>query len=125
METNRRNPLRVKRNKYRAIKVKTKDGTFDSKAEYARWIELKTLESAGEISYLRRQAEFQLRAHRAGTPHGERVGGYVADFVYNDKDGNLIVEDVKGVETDMFKWKAKHMLAQYGIEVQIVRRRKK
>ena len=33
---------------------------YDSKKEYARWLELQILQRAGEISELRRQVEFEL-----------------------------------------------------------------
>lgn len=48
----------------------------------------------------------------------ERKCTYVADFVYRD-GSKLIVEDYKGVQTEVFKIKRKLMLWRYGIEVKI------
>ena len=45
------------------------------------------------------------------------VCSYVCDFRYRDRQGVEIVEDSKGVETDVFKIKVKLMLACFGIEV--------
>ena len=69
------------------------------------------LQSAGEISDLRLQVNFTLREGYT-LPNGERVKGtiYKADFTYRDKDGDLIIEDVKGVKTDVYKLKRKLML---------------
>jgi hypothetical protein len=114
-----------KRNKFGAIKVKTEDGTFDSKAEHARWLELKRLEKAGDIRDLDRQERFLLRAYTPLDIKGEPIGYYVADFVYYDKSDQMVVEDVKGVETALFKWKAKHMEAQYAVEIKVVKARRK
>lgn len=51
----------------------------------------------------------------------ERAVKYVADFVYFDKEkGELVVEDVKGVKTDVYKLKRKLMRSIYGIEIQEV-----
>ena len=47
-------------NKYNAKQIKTPEGSFDSKSEYARWCELKLLERAGKISGLKRQYELTL-----------------------------------------------------------------
>lgn len=46
---------------------------------------------------------------------GEKIRAikYVADFVYEDKDGRTIVEDAKGMRTDVYKIKRKIMLYKY------------
>jgi hypothetical protein len=69
--------------------------TFDSKKEAARFQELSILQRAGEIEGLQRQVPFELVPK---TP-GERAVKYKADFVYYDKDGKAIVEDVKSPAT--------------------------
>ena len=46
----------------------------------------------------------------------EKECAYYADFVYY-KDGELIVEDVKGVKTEAYKIKKKLMLERYGIRI--------
>lgn len=108
-------PIRIKakRNKYRAAKVRDPfHGKFDSKAEYARYLTLVRLEAAGEIGCLLRQVAYPLKVGKA------LIGTYVADFVYL-RHGKTVIEDVKGVVTAMFRWKAKHVKAQYDIDVEI------
>lgn len=97
-------------NKYRAKKVKTEDGTFDSQAEYKRWCQLKLLEKAGEIHDLRRQVKYPLDVN------GHKICSYISDFTYRDRHGE-IVEDYKGVKTQAYRLKAKLMKAVHGINV--------
>lgn len=88
---------------------------FPSKREAKRYCELKLMAAAGLIQGLELQPRFALRA---GT--GETVGHYVADFRYLERtnDGwQVIVEDVKGFKTEMYKWKKRHMKAEYHIEI--------
>ena len=94
---------------------------FDSKAEAMRWQELRLMERAHEISDLQRQVPFKL-IPTCKTRKGKTVYGttYLADFVYKDRQGRQVVEDVKGVKTDVYKLKCKLMLWLYGIEIQEV-----
>lgn len=103
--------LARKRPKYRNVTVRCDGYTFDSKAEHKRYEELVLLERAGEISQLGVHPLFKL-----GTC-GHVLGNYEADFTYRDRSGAVKVEDVKGVRTALYRWKAKHMKAQYGIDV--------
>jgi Protein of unknown function (DUF1064) len=99
------------RSKYHAT-VTTVDGlTFASKREAVRYSELKLLEKAGEIWKLERQVPYPLDVHT------KTIGQYVADFVYYRCDGILVVEDCKGVRTPLYRWKRKHVEAQYGIRI--------
>ncbi len=100
--------------KYRAVRTKVGDLTFDSKKEARRYGELVALQAAGKISGLRFQVPFKLHAG-----NGNLIGKYVADFVY-DEAGRVVVEDVKGFKTPMYRWKKKHLKAEYGIEIQEV-----
>ena len=95
--------------------------TFDSKKEATRYSELKLLQRAGEIFDLQRQVPFTLipKQVRDGKTI-ERPCVYKADFVYKDKDGTEIVEDVKGVCTKEYRIKKKLMLWQFGIVVREV-----
>jgi hypothetical protein len=103
------------RNKYGA-KPTTVDGfRFASKAEARRYVVLRTLERGGVITHLRRQVRFPLHVQ------GQQIGHYVADFVYRAGGGEEVVEDVKGVETQLFRWKARHFLAEYGREILVTR----
>ena len=47
----------------------------------------------------------------------ERPVKYIADFVYTDKSGRLVVEDAKGVRTDVYVIKRKLMRQVHGIEI--------
>lgn len=100
-----------KRQKYGNRRVEVDGVKFDSKHEGDRWAELQLLQKADHITDLRRQVPFDLKAYG-----GLRVGRYIADFVYREA-GKEIVEDAKGVKTALYRWKARHMLAQYGIAI--------
>lgn len=120
---------RFKRNKYGNSKVLSGGKIYDSKAEARRGAELEALASAGEITGLRRQVSFELIpaqrepdtiGKRGGTIRGrllERAVNYVADFVYINRDGDTIVEDVKGMRTPEYILKRKLMLYVHGIRV--------
>lgn len=99
-------------NKYGAVRVQSDDGLFDSKAELRRWCDLKLLERAGEIRNLERQVRFPIAIN------GVHVCDYIADFVFFEGE-QRVVEDKKGVQTDVFKLKAKLMLALYGVTVRL------
>lgn len=105
--------------KYRNRKIKTADGVFDSAKEYARWVQLKCDERAGRITLLRRQIPFVLLHSQKGPTRTERPVKYIADFVYK-QDGDLVVEDVKGVRTKEYVIKRKLMLKVHGIEIKEV-----
>ena len=99
-------------NKYRAKKVKTEDGTFEIQAEYARWCELKLLERAGEIAALNRQGKWGLFVN------GIQVATYRDDFNYLDRSKScVVVEDVKGFKTPVYRLKKKLMKAIHGIDI--------
>ena len=111
--------------KYGNRKVTTPDGTFDSVKEYSRWQELKLLQRAGEIHDLQRQVPFVL-IPKQKDEHGkvvERELKYIADFVYLANDGTgwrRVVEDVKGLKTEVYRTKKKLMLYRNGIKIQEV-----
>ena len=42
---------------------------------------------------------------------------YIADFMYNDRNGQLIVEDAKGVKTPVYRLKRRMMAEKYNIEI--------
>lgn len=119
------------RSKYRAKKVVTIEGKFDSKKELQRWELLQEMERQGLISHLERQVEFELlpkqplkepRISRGKTKRlikSEPAVVYRADFVYIE-DGIQIVEDVKGFCTPEYKIKRKLMKYIHGIEIKEV-----
>ena len=107
--------------KYRNKRVQTVDGLFDSIREYRRWQELKLLEKAGEIGNLHRQTPFGLiPPQRVNGKLVERGVKYIADFTYITKDGKFVVEDAKGMKTDVYKIKRKLMLQVHGIQIREV-----
>lgn len=108
------------RNKYNSKKAVVNGIVFDSRKEVRRYIELKMLERAGEISDLQRQVKYNLiPAQKQGKKTIERACDYYADFVYR-RDGCVIVEDTKGVRTPEYIIKRKLMLWVHGIKIQEV-----
>ena len=99
--------------KYNATKTEVDGIKFDSKAEAIRYKELKLLESVGDIRGLELQPKYELQ--EGFTHNGKRIRSinYVADFFYFDKDGRKIVEDCKGVRTDVYLMKKKMFLKKY------------
>jgi hypothetical protein len=110
----------VKRSKYGNVWTEVDGIKFQSKAEARRYSELKLLERSGEITDLILQPAYQLQCtHHKSGPFN--VGRYVADFSYTDSRGTWVVEDVKGIETAIFKWKRRHFEAQSGQKITIIK----
>lgn len=109
--------------KYRNQKTERKGISFDSKKESRRYDELMLMLQAGEISDLRLQQDFTLQEAYT-TPDGERVRAirYRADFAYQRKNGEYIVEDVKSkaTRTRVYLMKRKMMLERLGIRIREV-----
>lgn len=105
----------MRRSKFNAIKTIVDGIRFDSRKEAKRYQELKLLERAGEIEHLELQPRFLLqdKFKLDGVTH--RKIEYVADFKYwVIKEERWIVEDVKGVKTQVYKLKKKIFLNKYG-----------
>ncbi|HHX37878.1 MAG TPA: DUF1064 domain-containing protein [Clostridiaceae bacterium] len=101
-------------NKYNNVKTVVDGIKFDSKAEAERYQELKLLKIAGEIQGFGLQPSFVL-------PGGIR---YRPDFIVCDSDGEIWVEDVKGVETQAFRIKKKQWDALYSwLPLKVIKRR--
>jgi hypothetical protein len=104
--------FRGSRGKYRNTWTKCDGFNFQSKLEADRWMQLRLLERAGQISDLRRQVEYWLIA-------GDVLAAvYVADFVYVE-NGKEVVEDTKGTITKEFEIKYALMKGLLGIEVKL------
>ncbi len=104
------------RSKHNNRKVVIDGYTFDSQAEANRYLELQLLVKAGTISNLEAHPLYEL--HAAGKHH--RAASYEGDFSYTEA-GRLVVEDVKGYRTAMFKLKEKLFRARYPhIELRII-----
>lgn len=106
-------PTKPKKSKYGAVKTEVDGIVFDSKHEAKRYQELRLLEQAWEITNLRLQVPYILFPK---SKHG-RALKYIADFTYNDRNGQLIVEDAKGVKTPVYRLKRRMMAELKGIEI--------
>ena len=106
------------RSKYHAKKTVVDGITFDSRKEADRYIVLKGMEEDGAIGDLRRQVRYGLiPAFDVDGKHYRPVF-YVADFVYVDKEtGKTVVEDVKGMKTDVYRLKSKLFARRYGMSI--------
>lgn len=119
------------RSKYGNRKAKARGKIFDSVTERRRYYTLQALEKAGEISDLRLQVPYEIipAIYETKEVHlktkvksvrkcVQKATHYIADFVYKDKDGNEVVEDVKGFRTKEYLLKKKMMRAFLGITIQ-------
>ena len=111
-----------KMNKYNAKKTEVNGITFASKGEAKRYNHLLLLEEAKAISDLQLQPKFLLQDKFICNGEKVRAINYIADFSYIE-NGKQIVEDFKGVETEVFKLKKKLFLFKYGeiIELRIIK----
>ena len=108
-------------NKYRNKKVQVDMYVFDSIAESRRYKELKLLERAGKIQNLELQPHFLLQESFKKNGKTFRKIEYIADFKYIE-NGKTIVEDVKGIQTDVFKLKHKLFEKKYpDLELRIIK----
>lgn len=113
-------------NKYNVAPVeqRTVEGiVFASKLEANRYAQLKLLWSAGKIENLRLQPEFELQ--KKFNYRGKNIPAikYVADFEYIE-NGKRIIEEVKGIETAVFKLKMRMFKYKYPeLEVKILYKR--
>lgn len=113
-------PVKKRKHKYNARKTVIDDITFDSAAEARRYGQLKMRQLAGEIKELTLQPEFPLIVN--GKKLGTRGRKYVGDFSYIDTHTGLrVVEDVKGMDTDISKLKRDLVHALYEIEVLLIK----
>lgn len=99
-------------NKYKNTKIVVDNIKFDSNLEATRYKELKLLERAGTITDLELQPRFLLQDSFKKNGRTFRKIEYVADFKYIE-NGKTIVEDVKGIQTDVFKLKHKIFEKKY------------
>lgn len=97
-------------NKYGANRCEVDGISFDSTKEARRYGELKILQSAGFIKELTRQVSYDL------VVEGVHICTYRSDFEYLE-NGIKVVEDAKGMRTDIYLIKRRLMLALYGITI--------
>ena len=110
--------------KYGAVKTEIDGITFASRHEANRFIELKYMERAGLIKDLQLQRVFTLIGTQKDKDGKvlEHPVKYIADFVYKDQSGKIVVEDAKSAatRTPVYLIKRKLMLSIYGIRIQEV-----
>lgn len=126
--------------KYGNKKVTFNGIKFDSKKEAERYKFLLMMKNAGEITDLELQKRFEIipsqyeevetgevykRGDKKGQPKTkkkcfEQSVVYVADFAYK-KNGQLVVEDTKGMLTPDYIIKRKLMLYILGIKISEIR----
>lgn len=102
--------------KYHAKKATVDGITFDSRKEADRYLTLKAMEEEGLIGDLRRQVRYELVPAFDVDGRHYRPVFYVADFVYVE-DGKTVVEDVKGMKTDVYRLKSKLFARRYGMSI--------
>ena len=102
-----------RRSKYHAKPITIDGIRFASRAECARYCELKMMADSGEIECFSLQPIYELYA-------GIK---YIADFQYIRKGyAFTTVEDVKGFKTPVFRLKMKMMKAKWpGLDIQIIK----
>jgi len=107
----------MKYNKYKNKKYKHDGYVFDSTKEWKRYMQLKILLKANKIQDLTLQPEYVLQNSFKHNGKTHRAIKYVSDFRYT-QDGKIIVEDVKGFLTDIYRLKKKLFLFKYGNELE-------
>ena len=95
-----------KKGKYNAKKTEVDGIKFDSKREAERYVVLKGQLDRGEIQKLELQPKFPLVPTFKKDGQTFRGIKYKADFMYQ-KNGVVIIEDVKGFATKEYKLKRK------------------
>ena len=101
----------AKNNKYHNIKCEYNGIKFDSTKEMKRYIVLDNAQQSGLISNLERQVQYTLlptiyedvevklkTKSKMVRRVAQRAVVYNCDFRYTDKDGNVVVEDVKATK---------------------------
>ena len=107
-------------NKYKNKKTIIDGIEFDSKAEAKRFCELRLLEKARKIKDLTLQPCFILQPSFKKNGKTYRKIEYIADFQY-EENGQVIVEDVKGMKTKEFQIKRKLFEYKYpDLEIKII-----
>lgn len=91
---------------------------YRSQREAKRHQDLLLLEKAGHITELAREVVFQLAPAVVLDGRKKPALRYTADFVFETPDGWRVVEDCKGVRTQVYRIKRHLMKSIHGIEVQ-------
>lgn len=110
-------------NKYRARKTVVDGITFDSGREASRYVALRALLSTGLISGLEMQVCYELapKAKLDGDLRARPRIRYFVDFQYRTKCGQVVCEDVKGMDTAVSRMKRHLMKTVHGVDVRVIR----
>ena len=108
------------KNKYRNKKCYYNNIKFDSMKERDRYIFLNRARNIGQIIDLETHVKYPIHMD------GKLICKYIADFVYKKQDPAtkewvIVVEDVKGVETPIFRLKRRMMQVVWGVDVRVVK----
>lgn len=136
----------MRKHKYGAKPTTVDNIRFASQKEARRYQELRLLERGGHIQCLELQPAFdvwvqelsvgarlkRVAARMRGRPEPKnlqhKVCTYFADFRYQERElrdsenehWRVVVEDVKGVRTPVYRLKKRMVEAQYGIQIREV-----
>jgi hypothetical protein len=108
--------------KYRNTPREVNGEKYRSKREMERHQVLLLLQKAGRISQLRREVPYVLAPAVKIAGRTKPALRYFADFVYLEhssktRDSHEIVEDCKGVRTEVYRIKRHLMATVHGIEI--------
>lgn len=98
--------------KYKNKKTRVDGILFDSAREAARYKILKEMQKKGEITGLELQPKYELLPKFYYRGQCVRKVVYIADFAYMTKNGQKVIEDVKGFLTKDYKIKKKLLLSR-------------
>jgi hypothetical protein len=103
------------RSKYGNVRTQYQGRWYDSKAEanFAMILDAdrKQRSPAKKVVDVQPQVPYQV------TVNGKKICKYIADFVVTYGDGRVVVYDVKGVRTGVYKLKKKLVEALYPITI--------
>lgn len=103
------------RAKYGAVPTDIDGIRFASKKEARRYLDLSVLMRAGAIKELELQPRYRIMVCDVF------ICDYFADFQYVDLvTGEFVVEDVKGMKTDVYKLKKRLVEASYPVSIREV-----
>lgn len=95
------------KHKFRAISTENNGIRFASKKEANRYNDLLVFQKNGEILFFLRQVPFHLPGNVK----------YVCDFMVFWANGDVTIEDVKGMKTPMYILKKKQVEALYPVKI--------
>jgi hypothetical protein len=106
----------TRKGKYNAKGEHVDGHWFASGAEAKRYLQLVAMAEQEKISRLELQPSYQIMVK------GKHIANYRADFRYavltdNGSIGGIVVEDVKGMVTDVYTMKKKLVEALYELEI--------